>query len=103
MTVATHHAVWPEGLPDQVVHTTSWWRAHWRKLKLQLHYMVHIRTARRVRHAISAEGVPDPQAIEHRLREAGAIPPPGGWRADNTESSAPGADIGIRVVTRSVI
>lgn len=101
MTV--HHATWPEGLPDEAVHTTSWWRAHWGKLRLQLHYMVHIRSARRVRHAMSDEGMPDPHAIERRLREACAIPPPGGWRADDAESTAPGADIGISVVTHSVI
>jgi len=101
MTV--HHAIWPEGLPDRAVHTTSWWRAHWVKLNLQLHYMLHIRSARRVRHALSDEGVPDPQVCEWRLREAGAIPPPGGWPDDMRVGGHGGQVIDVAVTTHSVV
>lgn len=100
----THHAIWPEGLPDDVRQTTSAWRAHAIVLGMRTAWMFPLRRTRRIRHARSEKAV-DAAACEQALREAGAISPPGGWPESASKADAD-VDVDVadtHVATLSVI
>jgi hypothetical protein len=73
------HALWPEGQPEKVQYRTSWWSMQWCFTKLHYAQLLKFRLARRIRHARCKDGYPDPYQVEARLRDMGAIAPPGGW------------------------
>ena len=96
-----NHAIWPEGQPEQSFETRSAFKALAHLFRMQLVQLTRLSNARRMRHATS-EGKISPSYLEHSMREAGAIAPPGGWPIEK-ENNIPHSHSDVSVRTHSII
>lgn len=96
-----HHVMWPEGAPTESRSTTSWWRASFTVLRMQIGELRRGLKARRIRQAISIGDPVIPAAAEARIEIMGGRPPTAGWPRPTGDASDIGAD--ARIVTHAVV